>query len=116
MRVGEIGGIHWEGIDFTEKFIYVKRVLSYDYTNGKKTLRMYSPKTENSVRKIPFFEETKSILERRMEKIKRKREELGERWRQPKEFGNLVFLTSMGSPIGRYSVESDMRYITSQEN
>lgn len=51
-----------------------------------------------------------------MEKIKRKREELGERWHQPEEFGDLVFLTSMGSPIGRYSVESDMRYITSQIN
>ena len=51
-----------------------------------------------------------------MERIKRKREDLGERWRQPEEVGNLVFLTSMGSPIGRYSVESDMRYITSQIN
>ena len=39
-----------------------------------------------------------------------------ERWRQPEELGNLVFLTSMGSPIGRYSVESDMRQITRQIN
>lgn len=116
MRVGEIGGLQWDDIDFSSKFIYVKRTLSYDYANGKKTLRMTSPKTENSVRKIPFFGETKSILERQIEKIKRRREELGERWRQPEEFGNLVFLTSMGSPIGRYSVESDMRYITSQIN
>ena len=116
MRVGEIGGLRWEDIDFAGKFIYVKRTLSYDYADGKKTMRMTSPKTENSVRKIPFFGETKSILERQMEKIKRKREDLGERWRQPEEFGNLVFLTSMGSPIGRYSVESDMRYITSQIN
>ena len=30
--------------------------------------------------------------------------------------GNLVFLTSMGSPIGRYNIESDMRYITQQIN
>lgn len=48
--------------------------------------------------------------------MNRKRAELGTRWRQPEEFGNLVFLTSMGSPIGRYSVESDMRYVTSQIN
>lgn len=27
-----------------------------------------------------------------------------------------MFLTSMGSPIGRYSVESDMRYVTKQIN
>lgn len=41
---------------------------------------------------------------------------MGERWRQPEEFGNLVFLTSMGSPIGRYNIESDMRYVTRQIN
>ena len=109
MRVGEIGGLQWEDIDFASKFIYVKRTLSYDYVDGKKTMRMTSPKTENSVRKIPFLGETQNILERQMEKIKRKREDLGERWRQPEVFGNLVFLTSRGTPIGRYSVESDMR-------
>ena len=116
MRIGEVGGLQWEDIDFVEKFIYVKRTLSYDYADGKKTMKMTSPKTENSVRKIPFFGETREILERQFNKVKRKREELGARWRQPKEFGNLVFLTSMGSPIGRYSIESDMRYITSQIN
>lgn len=116
MRVGEIGGLRWEDIDFAGKFIYVKRTLSYDYADGKKTLRMTSPKTENSVRKIPFFGETQSILEKQMEKIKARREELGERWRLPEEFGNLVFLTSRGSPIGRYAVESDMRCITGQIN
>lgn len=116
MRIGEVGGLQWEDIDFAEKFIYVKRTLSYDYADGRKTMKMTSPKTENSVRKIPFFGETREILERQFNKVKRKREELGARWRQPKEFGNLVFLTSMGSPIGRYSIESDMRYITSQIN
>lgn len=51
-----------------------------------------------------------------MEKIRRKRAEMGARWRQPEELGNLIFLTSMGSPIGRYSVESDMRNVTNQIN
>ena len=116
MRVGEVGGLQWEDIDFANKFIYVKRTLSYQYENGKKTMKLTSPKTENSVRKIPFFGETREILERQFEKVKRKRVDLGERWRQPEELGNLVFLTSMGSPIGRYSVGSDMRYVTKQIN
>ncbi|MBD5096252.1 MAG: tyrosine-type recombinase/integrase [Lachnospiraceae bacterium] len=116
MRIGEVGGLQWNDIDFASKFICVKRTLSYNYENGKKTMILTSPKTENSVRKIPFFGETRNILERQMEKIKKRREELGGRWRQPEEFGDLVFLTSMGSPIGRYNVESDMRYITSQIN
>ena len=116
MRVGEVGGLQWEDIDFANKFIYVKRTLSYQYENGKKTMKLTSPKTENSVRKIPFFGETREILERQFEKAERKRVDLGERWRQPEKLGNLVFLTSMGSPIGRYSAESDMRYVTKQIN
>ena len=35
MRVGENGGLQWEDIDFSGKFIYVKRTLSYDYADGK---------------------------------------------------------------------------------
>ena len=116
MRIGEVGGLQWEDIDFANRFIYVKRSLSYQYENGKKTMKLTSPKTENSVRKIPFFGETREILEQQFEKVKRKRQDMGERWRQPEEFGNLVFLTSMGSPIGRYNIESDMRYVTRQIN
>lgn len=116
MRIGEVGGLQWEDIDFANRFIFVKRTLSYQYEDGEKTMRLTSPKTENSVRKVPFFGETKVILERQFEKVKRKRTDMGERWRQPEELGNLVFLTSMGSPIGRYSIESDMRNITSQIN
>ena len=116
MRIGEVGGLQWEDVDFTSRFIYVKRSLTYHYEDGKKIMRLTSPKTENSVRKIPFFGETREVLEKQFEKVKRKREDLGKRWRQPEEYGNLVFLTSMGSPIGRYSVESDMRYVTQQIN
>ena len=116
MRIGEVGGLQWEDIDFTSRFIYVKRSLTYHYEDGKKIMRLTSPKTENSVRKIPFFAETREVLEKQFEKVKRKREDLGKRWRQPEEYGNLVFLTSMGSPIGRYSIESDMRYVTQQIN
>lgn len=116
MRIGEVGGLQWEDVDFTSRFIYVKRSLTYQYEGGKKIMRLTSPKTENSVRKIPFFGETREVLEKQFEKVKRKREDLGKRWRQPEEYGNLVFLTSMGSPIGRYSIESDMRYVTQQIN
>ena len=106
LRIGEVGGLQWEDIDFSNRFIYVKRTLSYQYEDGKKTMRLTSPKTENSVRKVPFFGETQKILEQQFEKVKRRK----------KDLGNLVFLTSMGSPIGRYNIESDMRYITQQIN
>ena len=36
MRIGEVGGLQWEDIDFTNKFIYIKRSLSYQYEDGEK--------------------------------------------------------------------------------
>ena len=81
MRIGEIGGLQWNDIDFTNKFVYVKRTLSYQYENGKKLMKLTSPKTDNSVRAIPFFGETREILLRQKQKTKVRRQELGERWR-----------------------------------
>lgn len=116
MRIGEVGGLQWADIDFTNKFIYIKRSLSYQYEDGKKTMFLTSPKTENSVRKIPFFGETKNILLNQFEKQKNRRSVMGKKWKQPKQLGDLVFTTSLGSPIGRYTIENDMRNITKQIN
>ena len=80
------------------------------------------PKVEYEKKKqapaYSFYHTRMSLDEacQQFEKVKRKRQDMGERWRQPEEFGNLVFLTSMGSPIGRYNIESDMRYVTRQIN
>ena len=116
MRVGEIGGLQWNDIDYAGKFIYVKRTLNYQYEDGKKIIELSSPKTENSVRKIPFFGETQKILERQYKKISKRKEELGSRWAIPEELGDLVFTTKKGTPIGRYNVESDLRNVTEQMN
>lgn len=116
MRIGEVGGLQWNDIDFAGKFIRVKRTLAYQYENGKKYMKLTSPKTDNSTRAIPFFGETRDILLRQKKKIEKRRAELKERWKQPEELGDLVFLTSQGTPIGRYNVESDMRNITEQLN
>lgn len=116
MRVGEIGGLQWNDIDYANKFIYVRRTLNYQYEDGKKIMQLTSPKTENSVRKIPFFGETQKILEKQFKKIERRKQELGNRWAIPEEFGDLVFTTKKGTPIGRYNVESDLRNVTDQMN
>ena len=116
MRIGEIGGLQWEDIDFAGKFIYVKRSLSYQYEKREKAMFLTTPKTENSVRKIPFFGETKSLLMRQYEKQTAKKKALGANWKLPEEFGNLVFTTSLGTPLGRYNIQRDMRYITQQIN
>ena len=83
----EVGGLQWGDIDFTNRFISIKRSLSYQYEDGVKTIFFTSPKTENSVRKIPFFGETKDILMRQFEKQKAKRADMGKKWKQPQRYG-----------------------------
>lgn len=116
LRVGEASALRWEDIDFVHKFIYVNKSLTYEYINGKKTLKITTPKTDNSVRKVPFFGETQKVLEKQHEKIINRRKEKIKVWRQLEQFGDLVFLTSLGSPVGRHNLESVLRGITKQIN
>jgi len=117
MRIGEIGALRWDDIDFSNRFICVKRSLTYCYEGGKKTVSIGSPKTDNSVRKIPFFGETKYWLERQYRKVSDKKKELGDdRWYDENMYGNLVFITSRGTPVSRYSIQTDLKSIVRQIN
>lgn len=112
VRVGELGALQWKDIDFNEGFIIIKHTLRCQYQNGTKIMELTSPKTRNSYRKIPFFNETKQLLLDQKEKQDALKKELKDRWRG--EIEDLVFTTSMGSPVTRYVLESDMRQITKE--
>lgn len=118
VRVGEMGSLQWSDIDFENQFIRIGTSLTCHYVKGKKTLVITTPKTKNSFRKIPFFGETKQILLEQKEKQKKLKEQLGDRWRGSEELGNadLVFTTSMGSPVTRYVLEHDMRQVSKDIN
>ena len=58
LRVGELGALQWKDIDFKEGFINVKHNLRCQYQNGVKIMELTTPKTKNSFRKIPFFNDT----------------------------------------------------------
>ena len=110
LRVGEVGALQWRDIDFKEGFIIVKHTLRCQYQNGTKVMELTTPKTKNSYRKIPFFNDTKQLLLDQKEKQEELKKQLKDRWRG--EIEDLVFTTSMGSPVTRYVLESDMRQIT----
>ena len=110
LRVGEVGALRWSDIDFENEIIYVKHTLSCQYDDGVKTMEITTPKTKNSFRKVPFFNETKQILLDQKKKQKELKSQLKERWRG--QIDDLVFTTSMGSPVTRYVLQHDMRQIT----
>ena len=114
VRVGEMGALQWRDIDFENEFIIINHSLTCHYVNGKKTLIITTPKTKNSFRKIPFFGETKQILLAQKEKQNNLKKQLKDRWRQSEELGDvdLVFTSSMGSPVTRYVLEHDMRQVS----
>lgn len=109
MRIGEIGGLQWEDIDFENKIIHVRRNLSCQYIDGEKKLSLVHPKTKYSLRKIPFFDETEQVLMIQRKQQDELKKSLGKRWRCEEEFGDLVFTSSMGSPLTRYTISTAMR-------
>jgi len=118
VRVGEMGALQWSDIDFENEFVNINHSLTCHYVKSKKTLMLTTPKTKNSFRKIPFFGETKQILLAQKEKQQNLKKQLGDRWRGSEELGNadLVFTSSMGSPVTRYVLEHDMRQISKEIN
>lgn len=116
MRIGEVGGLKWEDIDFKNKYININRSLSCEYYEGEKTIRFTTPKTHNSYRKIPFMGEIEGILLSQKQKQNKLKKELGKRYRSKNEFADIVFVTSMRSPVLRYHAERECKKIVKEIN
>lgn len=116
MRIGEVGGLKWEDIDFKNKCININRSLSSEYHKGIKTMRLTTPKTHNSYRKIPFMGEAEEMFLSQKKKQDKIKKELGKRYRSEGELSNLVFVTSMGSPVLRYHAEKECKKVAKAIN
>jgi integrase len=111
MRIGEFSGLQWGDIDFSKKKIHISRSLSTAYFDGKKVMELTTPKTGNSYRDIPFFGDCEKLLVDWRNKQNIYKAKLGKRWRANEELGDLVFTTTMGSPITRYNIIHDMKRV-----
>lgn len=116
MRIGEVGGLKWEDVDFKHKCININRSLSCEYNEGVKTIRLTTPKTHNSYRKIPFMGEAEEMFLSQKKKQDKLKKELGKRYRSSGEFADLVFVTSMGSPVLRYHAEKECKKVVKAIN
>lgn len=116
MRIGEVGGLKWEDVDFKNKCININRSLSCQYESGVKTVRLTVPKTHNSYRKIPFMGEAEEMFLSQKKKQEKIKKELGKRYRSDGEFSDLVFVTSMGSPVFRHHAEKEVKKVVKAIN
>lgn len=111
MRIGEFSGLQWQDIDFAKKRIHISRSMMTAYQNGKKIMELTTPKTANAYRDIPFFGDVEKCFLDWKQKQDEYKKKLGNRWRTSDEFGNLVFTTTMGSPITRYNIVHDLHRV-----
>lgn len=116
MRIGEFGGLQWGDVDFENKEIHIRRTLSTGYYKGKKVEELLPPKSVKGHRTIPFFDNAEELLKSWKEKQDRYKESLGKRWRANPELGDLVFTSTMGSPVSRYVIVHDMEKVIDNIN
>lgn len=117
MRIGEIGALKWSNVDFKNKCIHITNSLSCQYEKGVKRMRITTPKTQNSYRDIPFIGQIEEMLLSQKSKCEKLRKQLGNRWRSVgEEYEDLVFVTTMGSPILRYHAEKEIKKLVNSIN
>lgn len=100
LRSGELRGLTWSDIDFHKREISIDKTLVYikDMETKKYVFKFQTPKTKNSIRKIPMQESVYKALKR--QKIQLKEMQLMcEGWKNLEGFEHLVFLGKNGKPI-----------------
>lgn len=111
MRIGEFSALRWKDVDFKNKVIHIKHSMQSAYDQGNKILNITTPKTVNSIRDIPMFEGVESFFlswKKKQEDCKKK---MGDRWRLSSEYEDLVFTSTLGSPVTRYVLSNDIKKI-----
>lgn len=61
-RIGELLGLTWYDLDFSQEIIRIDHKITYTKVNGHYQFIIGEPKTENGVREIPMLGEVKEIL------------------------------------------------------
>ena len=116
MRIGEFSGLQWQDVDFVNTQIYIKRSMTPAYIDGRKIEELTTPKTSNSYRTIPFFGETEDLFKSWKKKQNEVKERMGDRWRANPEHGDLVFTSTVGSPVTRYVIVHDINKVVQNIN
>lgn len=77
LRIGEVGGLRWEDVDFENRCIRVKQALISVRKKGERDTKFGPLKTANSYRTIPFIGDVEKMLRRQKKKDEQLRKTLG---------------------------------------
>ena len=97
LRQGEILGLKWSDIDFTNKQINVKRTYNHD--------RFFEPKTKQSIRKVdmsPLL--VKELAQWKLQGAITQQDQSTEATTEENEFKHLIFKSEACTPISCYNL------------
>lgn len=112
LRSGELRGLLWEDIDFRKREISVNKTLVYvrNRETGKYVYKYQTPKTKNSIRKIPMQDSVYKALKR--QRIQMKEMQMASyEWETLEGFENLVFAGENGKPVSDNSFKMTLNGI-----
>lgn len=112
MRGGEIRGLTWDNVDFQKRIIQVRNTLIRE--SGE--YRLDLPKTQSSLRSIPMLDNVLFLLKKQKKWQCESRLYAGEEWRPAAGLENLVFTTSVGTPVDKEYLKNSMDGITKRIN
>lgn len=94
-RCGELLGLRWADIDFTQRLIHVRQQLQ----RVRRELRTADLKTDAGKRDEPLIELAEELLLAHRRAQAQRRHEVGESWGGGATEAELVFTTQVGTPI-----------------
>jgi integrase len=98
MRMGEILGLKWQDVDWTNATLFIRRQAQRVNGHG---VMFQEPKTRAGIRKIKIQSASLEELKRQQKRNERARHRVGERWQEM----DLIFPSNIGTPV----VSSNLR-------
>ncbi|MBZ9713802.1 tyrosine-type recombinase/integrase [Deinococcus multiflagellatus] len=106
LRRGELLGLRWQDVDEAEGKLHIRQNLVI--VNHRP--QFIDPKTSRSRRSVHVAGETMAVLRDQRARVAAMKEKAGARWQ---EF-DLVFPSSVGTPLGTYTLNRTWRGLTEQ--
>ena len=113
MRIGEVLGLMWEDVDFTNEEIKISHTLCYNPNMGQ---YIDTPKSKASRRTIPMHKggELFELMKKRRTDQKRQQLKAGKYWRPKEGMENLVFTSEVGTPHYDMNIRTHQREVIKQ--
>lgn len=117
MRSGELLGLTWDDVDFRKHEISISKTLVHikDTETGKYAFKYQTPKTKNSIRKIPMQESVYQALKKQHVQLKEMKLACSN-WEPTDGFDNLVFVGKNGKPITEHTFQVALNWIENSIN